>query len=253
VTKAEYRPGQAAPGHGSLAHRHQRPADAAWHGGCQQRGHVPQPVASLGGRRTSPLTLFAPVKSASARGSASPRADEQEVLVSAAQVLGYPARCASCWGPSSASSAVMRRRQSLRLVATAHHRLHRAWQCGAGQRAQLGFALHKGWGVTPPVLRKCHPERWGSGCWPRLAAPRCWLPRGQQRSRAGHPARRKALCASGRATDTTASRCAMTWVVSQLARRSTAMPRPLASARWRIVAGIPVPPLLVIHSYGKVT
>ena len=40
------------------AHRHQRPADAAWHGGNQQRGHVPQPVASLGGRRTSPLTLF---------------------------------------------------------------------------------------------------------------------------------------------------------------------------------------------------
>ena len=30
---------------------------------------------------------------------------------------------------------------------------------------------------------------------------------GEQRSRAGHPARRKALCASGRATDTTAYQC----------------------------------------------
>ena len=69
----------------------------------------------------------------------------------------------------------------------------------------------------------------------RLACASCWLPRGEQRSRAGSPASRRALCASGRATDTTAYQCATVWVVSQSARRSTAMPRPLASARCRIV------------------
>ena len=65
----------------------------------------------------------------------------------------------------------------------------------------------------------------------RLACASCWLPRGKQRSGVGCPASRRALCASGRATDTTAYQCATVWVVSQLAMRSTAMPRSLASAR----------------------
>jgi type III restriction enzyme len=110
-----YRPGQAAPGHGSLAHRHQRPADAAWYSGNQQRGHVPQPVASLGGRRTSPLTLFGVCKvSQCARLGFAPRRCARgvgqccaSVRVCAGAQIGCPARCASCWRLPPASSAVV--------------------------------------------------------------------------------------------------------------------------------------------------
>mgnify|MGYP007125370347 CR=1 FL=1 len=84
-------------------------------------------------------------------------------------------------------------------------------------------------------------ERCGAGCVPRLADASWLAARWTQRSRAGYPASRRARCASGRATDTTAYRYATVWVVSQLARRSTAMPRPLASARWRIVLDQPSP------------
>ena len=48
----------------------------------------------------------------------------------------------------------------------------------------------------------------------------------QQRSHAAHPARTRALCAKGRASVTTASRCAQVGVSSQPARRRTAMPGP---------------------------
>ena len=83
---------------------------------------------------------------------------------------------------------------------------------------------------------------------------------------------RRALCARGRVGDTTASRCAHGGVFCQPQRRRTAIAgsqevmhvlRRIAfralwrwvsvSPRLRIVAGIPVQPLLVIHSYGKVT
>lgn len=60
----------------------------------------------------------------------------------------------------------------------------------------------------------------------------------EQRSRAAIPAYKRALCARGRAGDTTASRCAQSGVFSQQARRGTAMPGSLTSARWRIVAGV---------------
>lgn len=71
----------------------------------------------------------------------------------------------------------------------------------------------------------------------RLACASCWNPRGEQRSRAGHPARRRAHSANGRATDTTAYRCSTVCIFSQLARRSTALPSPLASARYSHRAG----------------
>jgi len=64
---------------------------------------------------------------------------------------------------------------------------------------------------------------------------------GVQRSRTGYPAHRKALCANGRATSTTAFAGSTVGWFSQLARRNTAMPRPLASARWRIVLATPWP------------
>ena len=56
----------------------------------------------------------------------------------------------------------MRRRQSLRLVATAHHRLRFFQQGGISQCAQLGFAMRKDRGVTSPVLRKCWSVRWSA-------------------------------------------------------------------------------------------
>ena len=49
----------------------------------------------------------------------------------------------------------------------------------------------------------------------------------EQRSHAAHPARTRALCANGRASVTTASRCAQVGVSSQPARRRTAMPGPI--------------------------
>jgi len=58
---------------------------------------------------------------------------------------------------------------------------------------------------------------------------------GVQRSRTGYHAHRRALCANGMATSTTAFAGTTACWFGQLARRSTAMPRPLASARFRIV------------------
>jgi len=83
-----------------------------------------------------------------------------------------------------------------------------------------------------------HCQRHGGS---RLACASPCRPRGTQRSRAGSPACTRALRASGRATGTTAYRCATAWVVSQLARRGTATPKPLATARCRIVLAHPNP------------
>jgi hypothetical protein len=52
-----------------------------------------------------------------------------------------------------------------------------------------------------------------------------------QRSRAGHPARRLALRARGIAPGTTAYQCSTVCIFSQLARRSTAMPKHPATPR----------------------
>ena len=58
---------------------------------------------------------------------------------------------------------------------------------------------------------------------------------GWQRSRASSPAHRRALCANGWATDTTALCCLTFRVFSQLARRCCALPMHLVTARYRIV------------------
>ncbi len=71
-----------------------RPGDAVASSGVMYRRQSLRLVAT----EHHPLHFLASVRPVSARGSASPRTEAPEVSVSAAQVLGCPARCASCWG-----------------------------------------------------------------------------------------------------------------------------------------------------------
>lgn len=81
------------------------------------------------------------------------------------------------------------------------------------------------------VLRKCQSVRWSADMAGTPSA---------STSSAVVPVtlpRRRAHSANGRATDTTAYRCSTVCIFSQLARRSTALPSPLASARYSHRAG----------------
>jgi hypothetical protein len=84
------------------------------------------------------------------------------------------------------------------------------------------------------VLRKCQSVRCAQVDGTTLRRAKGSAP-GQQRSRAGHPAHRKALCVDGREPSTTAFQCAKVSGISQLARHWCAMPSPHATARLRIV------------------
>ena len=117
-----------------------------------------------------------------------------------------------------------------------HHRFRLAWAGGLSQCAQFGFAMRRCRRGTSPVLRRCQSVRCAQTDGTTLRRSIGSAP-AQQRSRARHPAHRGALCAGGREPGTTAFQYAQVCGISQLARRSTAIPSPVATTRLRHRAG----------------
>jgi hypothetical protein len=78
-----------------------------------------------------------------------------------------------------------------------HHCFRQPWAGGLSQCAQLRFAMRRCRRGTSPVLRKCQSVRCAQIDVTTLRRS-IGSALGQQRSRARHPAHRKALCACGR-------------------------------------------------------
>ena len=116
---------------------------------------------------------------------------------------------------------------------------HRLFSYPLASAARLPFGAGRGprpnAPCSPTATAYRHRPVWSLHPTTRLASHRAGRSFNRQRSRAGHPAHRKALCADGREPNTTAFQCALVSGISQLARRWCAMPSHHDSARLRIV------------------